>query len=80
MNNIETGTQVRFKSDGLTGLVHKVFENFNAITSDFILDKNAWLEINGYSEHGKLLNEKWVAVDCFDGGQSIHPISEIELL
>lgn len=81
--NIETGTQVRFKKDGLAGLVHKVFENFNAITPDFILDKEVWLEVNRYyksNELLKLLNNKWIAIDCFDGGQSIHPINEIELI
>lgn len=78
MEYIETGTTVTLIKHGLKGLIHKVFDNFDSIGSDFLWDKINWLKINGYSDKKELLNGKWISVDCFDGGQSLHPISEIK--
>ncbi len=77
---IEPGTSVNIKSQNERGTVNKVFKNFNSITPDYILNKENWLGLNGYTGDLSLLLDKWIAVDCLNGGQSIHPITDIEIL
>lgn len=75
---IEAGIQVRLEDSDEFGSIHTVFNTFSDVTDEFILDKEKWLRINGYIDRADLLSEKWAAVDLFNGGQVLTPMSNVK--
>ena len=76
---MEKGTPVKVKDEPTEGVVHAIFDNFDAIPEEYIGDGKEWWDCQEYPYEEAHKKERWIAVDFDnDGGQGIYAEHSIE--